>query len=53
MFYEHEIAENIYSKYLNGMSVEDITLYVNIFEKLEMKPLDIEEIIDYFNTLLF
>ncbi len=54
MFYEHNIAKEIYSKYLNGMDVETIACYMEIEEGCsKVTPEDVNEVIDYMNSLYF
>ena len=54
MFYEHKIAKEIYSKYLNGMDVEMIACYMEIEKECSKVTLeDVNEVIDYMNSLYF
>jgi hypothetical protein len=54
MFYEHNIAKEIYSKYLNGMDVEMIACYMEIEKECSKVTVeDVNEVIDYMNTLYY
>lgn len=52
MFYDPELMREIYSKYLNGLSIDDITYYFNWFRYVLIKEDEVEEIIDVMNRLL-
>jgi len=54
MFYEHDNAKEIYSKYLNGMDVDSIACYMAIEKEWDEITLgSINEVIDFMNSLYF
>ena len=52
MFYDPECMKIVYSKYLNGLSIDDITYYIVFFtEWCNIRQDDVGEIIDIMNRL--
>lgn len=50
MFYEPELMREVYSKYLNGVSIDDITFYiVFLTDWHKIRNDDVDYIIDLMN----
>ncbi len=53
MFYEPELYQQVYEKYIEGIALEDILHYVVYFTKYDKVSMDdIEEMIDFMNKFL-
>lgn len=53
MNYDPELARIVYAKYLDGISVDDITNYIVFFTEYHtVRNDDVNEIIDFLNEVL-